>query len=113
MPLIDFYGDIDPEEMAYIQTIAGYYRVIVDVMPLGYKSDVVQSVVNCLYEYTLKSIEPQYQEQFTPQFFADRTISSFIESDFAKINERNFGKDGCVFIAQALAHFGGYELDCQ
>lgn len=109
--LIDFYGDIEPEQMVYIQTVAGYYRVIVDMMPLGYNSDAVQSVVKCLYEYIRKGIEPQYQEKFTPLYFADHTISTFIESGFAEMNEKNYGKDGCMFIAQALAHFGGYDLD--
>lgn len=109
--LIDFYNGIDPEQMVHIQTIAGYFRVIADMMPLGYENEVVQSVVKCLYEYNLKIIEPQYQEQFTPLYFADHTLSSFVESDLGKINERIFGKEGCMFIVQALAHFGGYDFD--
>lgn len=109
--LIDFYGNIEPEQMVYVQTISGYYRVIVDMMPLGDTSYAVQSVVKCLYNYIRNGIEPQYQEKFTPLKFADHNISNFIESGFAEINEKNYGKDGCVFIARALAHFGGYDLD--
>ena len=109
--LMDFYGEIEPEQLVYMQTVAGYYRVIVDMMPLGYTHEAVQSVVNCLYEYMLKSIEQQNQETFTRLYFADHTVSSFIESGFAVMNERNYGKDGCLFIAKALAHYGGYDIE--
>ena len=109
--IMDIYGDIDPEEMVYIQTIGGYYRVIVDMKPLGYSCDTVQTVVKYLYEYMLTYIEPKFKEKFTPLYFADRQVSSFIDSGFAAMNERNYGKDGCLFIAQAIATFGGYNLD--
>lgn len=109
--IMDIYGDIDPEEMVYIQTIGGYYRVIADMKPLGYSCDTVQTVVKCLYEYMLTYIEPEFKEKFTPLCFADRQVSSFIDSGFAAMNERNYGKDGCLFIAQAIATFGGYNLD--
>lgn len=109
--IMDIYGDIEPEEMVYIQTIGGYYRVIADMKPLGYSCDTVQTVVKCLYEYMLTYIEPEFKEKFTPLYFADRQVSSFIDSGFAAMNERNYGKDGCLFIAQAIATFGGYNLD--
>lgn len=109
--IMDIYGNIDPEEMVYIQTIGGYYRVIVDMKPLGYSCDTVQTVVKYLYEYMLTYIEPEFKEKFTPLYFADRQVSSFIDSGFAAMNERNYGKDGCLFIAQAIATFGGYNLD--
>lgn len=109
--IMDIYGDIDPEEMVYIQTIGGYYRVIVDMKPLGYSCDTVQTVVKYLYEYMLTYIEPEFKEKFTPLYFADRQVSSFIDSGFAAMNERNYGKDGCLFIAQAIATFGSYNLD--
>ena len=109
--LMDFYGDIEPEQLAEIQTVSGYYRVIVDLMPLGYKNEAVQLVVKCLYEHTLKGIEAKYQDKFTPLYFADHTVSTFVDSGFAEMNERNYGKDGCLFIAHALAHFGGYNFD--
>ena len=109
--IMDIYGDIAPEEVVYIQTIGGYYRVIVDMKPLGYSCDTVQTVVKYLYEYMLTYIEPEFKEKFTPLYFADRQVSSFIDSGFAAMNERNYGKDGCLFIAQAIATFGGYNLD--
>ena len=109
--IMDLYGDIDPEEMVYIQTIGGYYRVIADMKSLGHSCETVQMVVKCLYEYMLTGIEPESKEKFTPLYFADRQVSSFIDSGFAAINERNYGKDGCLFIAQAIATFGGYNLE--
>ena len=30
---------------------------------------------------------------------------------FAAMNERNYGKDGCLFIANTLAYFGGYDIE--
>ena len=109
--IMDLYGDIDPEEMVYIQTIGGYYRVIADMKSLGHSCETVQMVVKCLYEYMLTGIELEFKEKFTPLYFADRQVSSFIDSGFAAINERNYGKDGCLFIAQAIATFGGYNLE--
>lgn len=108
--IMDIYGDIDPEEMVYIQTIGGYYRVIADMKSLGHSCEAVQMVVKCLYEYMLTGIEPEFKEKFTPLYFADRQVSSFIDSGFAAMNERNYGKEGCLFIANAIAHFGGYDI---
>ena len=108
--IMELFSDIEPEQIACAQTLSGYYRVIVDMMPLGYDNDAVQNVVKCLYAYTLSSIEPQYREKLTPPYFADHTCSNFIESDLAKMNEHNYGKDGCIFIAKALAYFGGVDL---
>lgn len=109
--IIDIYGNIDPDEMVYTQTIGGYYRVIADMKPLEYSCDTVQTVVKCLYEYILTGIEPGFKEKFTPLYFADRQASSFVDSGFAAMNERNYGKDGCLFIANALAYFGGYDIE--
>ena len=109
--LIDFFGDIEPEQMVRIHTIDGYYRVILDMMPFGYESDIVQSVIKCFYEYMLTEVEPRYRDKCTPFYFANSTCSTFIDSDLAMINERNYGKNGCLFIAKAIAHFGGYNLD--
>lgn len=109
--ILDIYDDIEPEEMVRIQTIGGYYRVIADMKPLGHSCDTVQKVVKCLYEYMLANIESGFKEKFTPLYFADQQVSSFIDSGFAAMNEQNYGKDGCLFIAQAIAAFGGYNLD--
>ena len=111
--IFDLFGNMEPEQIAEAQTISGYYRVIVDMTPLGYDSDLVQQIINCLYKHTLNSIEHQYQAEFTPLYFADRAISSFVESGFAELNKRVYGKDGCMFIARALAYFGGYDLENQ
>lgn len=104
-------GDIEPEQMAQLLTMDGYYRVIVNMMHLGYDSDVVQAVVKCLYEYFLSNIPSEHRDKFTPLYFANSTISTLIDSDLAKLNERNHGKDGCVFIAKAIACFSGYDID--
>ena len=33
------------------------------------------------------------------------------DSDIATIYEQKFGKEGCIFIARALAYYAGYELE--
>ena len=34
--------------------------------------------------------------------------SSYISGDIARTHEKEYGKDGCRFIADAIAVFGGY-----
>lgn len=108
---IELFGELESDQVVYVLTSSGYYRVISDLIPLGYKNDTVQNIVKCLYEYTLKFIKPELRDKYTPLVFADQTCSSFLESGIAVLNERNYGKEGCLFIAQALAYFGGYNLD--
>ncbi len=109
--VFDAFSDVEPEQFMYALSLHGYYRVIADMKTLGYSCDAVQTVVKCLYEYMLTGIEPEFKDKFTPLYFADRQVSSFIDSGFATMNERNYGKDGCLFIAKAIATFGGYSID--
>ena len=52
---------------------------------------------------------PEYIiESMTQQKFARYIVQIFTLGDIAVIQESNYGKEGCQFIAEALAHFGGY-----
>ena len=104
--------NFNPEEMLNAYSLHGYYRVISDMQDLGYKSETVQAVVKRFHEYLVKhNTVPELDGKITPQFMAKFTVPSFLGGDIAILNERNYGKDGCLFIAQALAYYGGYNID--
>lgn len=109
--VFEFLGAANPEQIAEAQILSGYYRVVVDMMSFGYKSDLVQQIIRCLYQHILHRIEPKYQDKFTPLYFADYMTTAFVESDIAELNKRQYGEDGCLFIVHALAYFGGYDLE--
>jgi len=110
--LSSIFGTLNPEQMSMIQTVGGYYRVLADMKDLGYSHQTVQSVVKLLYEYMHNNVtDPQYRDQDTPLCFADHTISSFRDSGIAELNARVYGEEECLFIAQAIAYFGGYNLN--
>ena len=60
-----------------------------------------------LYEARLRNI-PRYSEMSLNQFVRFET-SSYKNGDVSRMNELNFGKDECDFIADAIAVFGGYK----
>ena len=72
---------------------------------------VVQGIVELLYKYVRDNmIEEEIKCKFTPLYFADHFISNFIESGVAELNEKQYGKDGCMFIAQeAFAYSDDFE----
>lgn len=95
-----------------ISTINGYYRVIADMSDYGFNHVIVQNIVKLLYEYMLNHmIDPEYRGHYTEKFFADTTVSSFVESDIAVANKQFYGEKGCKFIAQAISYFGENYLD--
>lgn len=71
-------------------------------------SDVeVQLLVKMLYENRIKSI-PDLVKMSQRQFVRFE-VSSYTSGDIAKLHEKEYGKDGCIFIANAIAAFGGYD----
>ncbi len=66
----------------------------------------VQTIVKVLYDYSCKYIFSEYLDVFTPQKFADHIGNSFTDGDIALINEKEYGKDACQFIAKAIKYFG-------
>ncbi|GAB6172957.1 hypothetical protein JCM15765_24350 [Paradesulfitobacterium aromaticivorans] len=86
-----------------------YYIELVERKELGVSHPVVQTLVNLIYGYYCEHLFPaEIIEGMTPQKFVRYIVRSFTVGDIAVIHERNYGKDGCKFIAEALAHFGGY-----
>lgn len=66
----------------------------------------VQVLVKMLYENRISSI-PELEELTQNQFVRFET-SSYISGDVARMHEQEYGKAGCLFIADAIAVFGGY-----
>lgn len=108
--LMDMFGDT--ESMMHTFALHGYYQVISDMRELEYSSETVQRVVALLHRYLVDhNTEPELDGKITPQFVAKYTAPFFLEGDVATLHERNYGKDGCLFITQALAFYGGYNIE--
>lgn len=102
--ILEMFENFDSEGMMHTYALHGYYQVISDMKDLGYDSDTVQRVVKLLHEYLVgHNTEPELDGKITPQFIAKYTAPFFLGGDIAIQHERNYGKEGCLFIAQALA----------
>lgn len=110
--LLALLENIDTEEMMNLYTFHGYFQVISDMQELGYDSDAVQNVVRLLHKRLVTYItDSEHNEKITPQDIAKHTAPFFLSGDIAILHERNYGKAGCLFIAQALAYYGGYDVN--
>ena len=66
----------------------------------------VQLLVKILYENRVCNV-PEISGMTKNQFVRFES-SSYIFGDIARMKEREYGKEGCEFIANAIAFFGGY-----
>lgn len=66
----------------------------------------IQLLVKMLYENRISSF--QEMGNMTKNQFVRFESSSYISGDVARMKEREYGKEGCLFIADAIAVFGGY-----
>lgn len=90
----------------------GYFQVIADMCELGYESDTVQRVVRLFHEAVMRdNMEAELDGKITPEFMAESTVPFLLGGDIAAFYESCYGKKGCLFIAQALAYYGGYNLE--
>lgn len=100
------FGDFDVDDFLIIHE---FYTELAERKELGAIHPEVQSLVNLIYSYYYDHFFPtDIKNSMTPQKFVRYIVRSFTFGDVAVIQERNYGKDGCKFIAEALAHFGGY-----
>jgi len=100
---------MDGFEIEDILILNEYYNSLVERKELGISHPVVQTLANLIYRYHCEHFFPaDVVESMTPQKFARYVVRSFTVGDIAVMQERSYGKDGCKFIAEALAHFGGY-----
>lgn len=110
--ILKMFENFDAEGMMHTYALHGYYQVISDMRGLGYDNDAVQRVVHLLHKYLVEhNTEPGLDGKITPKFIAKYTAPFFISGDVAVQHERNYGKEGCLFIAQALAYYGGLTIE--
>lgn len=91
--------------------LVSYFEILAGLRKFDYKNDVVQTIVKMLYDSYSSLVEVnELQEDFTKEKFSRNIVCQFVGgSDLGKINEENFGKASCDFIAKAIVYFGGYE----
>lgn len=99
----------DLKEMKVGCSIDAYQRLICELKDYNPSSEIVQMAVKLLYEFVYTIIDEVDKRKFTPNVFVRNTISQFLAGDIADMNVQTYGRDGCIFIAQALACFGGFE----
>lgn len=108
--IVDLFEQMDLESIQYSCQLHAYCQLIAELKMLDYKDKSVQTAVKILYEYLMRNRDLKgLDEELLPKWFSKYFASSFINGDVAVVHERNFGKEGCIFIAKAVAHFGGYE----
>lgn len=108
---LEVLSDIDLEEMSSSYTLHGYYQVISNMQDFGYNNEAVQRVVDLVYQHLLNHTNVgKKEEKINPRFMVKQALF-FVGGDIALMHEKNYGKDGCKFIAKALAYYGGYDID--
>lgn len=81
-------------------------KSIVKRISLGEDNPEVQLLVKMIFENQVE-IEPELKN-ISRQQFARLYAPSYMVGDVARLKEQEFGKEGCSFIAEAVAIFGGY-----
>lgn len=79
-------------------------RAIIKRVELGADHPEVQLLVKLLFEEMFEA-----DPDVTPRQFGRLGSSSFMEGDIGISNQKRFGVEGCEFIADAIAIFGGFK----
>ena len=108
---LEMLSNIDLEEMVSACVLHGYYQVICKMQDFGYDSEVVQRVVDLIYQYFVNQITDEDMAEYISPQIMTKQASFFIGGDIALMNEKKYGKEGCMFIAKALAYYGGCGVD--
>ena len=81
-------------------------RAIIARSNQGADSAEVQLLAKLLYEQVQESAG---EEAMPPQQFGRLYSSSIMEGQIGQTNQQKYGADGCAFLADAIAIFGGYK----
>ena len=111
--LSEYMERIGIEEIQRRCTSQAYYRIIADMRDLEYSSIPVQRTVRLLHIYEVQQNEdPELARMISPKAFAQIYAPVFSSGgDIGRFHEQLYGKEGCTFIAQAIAHYGGYSIE--
>ena len=107
--MLEFFNNLSnltEKDMEHILTEAILPKAILKRIMLGPNHPEVQLLVKLIYDNQVELVPEM--KNVTPQQFAHYQYSSFLEGDISKIKERDYGKQGCKFLADAFAIFGGY-----
>lgn len=102
--LIDLHKQISNLDSFFIEKVIP--QEILKRKDKGPTDAEVQLLIKMLYENRINSV-PELTELTRSQFVKFES-SSYISGDVARMHEQDYGKDGCMFIADAIAVFGGY-----
>lgn len=67
----------------------------------------IQMLVSMLYEEYLSIVDPDLE--VNPQSYGRIMSSAYVVGDISLIDKQKYGEENCLFIADAIAIFGGYE----
>lgn len=81
-------------------------KSIIRRMGSGTNDQEVQALVSCMYENLNELLN---ENKMTKEQFGRIYATSFVAGDMARLREKTYGKEGCEFIANAMAIFGGYK----
>lgn len=99
--LIELQEQISDMDLLFIEKVIP--NEIIKRIENGPEDEEVQLLVKMMYENRISSISDMAKSQFV-RFES----SSYISGDIARMHEKEYGKDGCWFIADAIAVFDGY-----
>lgn len=104
--MLVFLGDLSLDKDKWEQSLAEQIilKAIVSRIELGSSHPEVQLLVKMMYE----SRDTELNDM-TIQQFVRFNSTYYMAGDVARMQERIYGKEGCKFIANALAVFGGYK----
>ena len=109
--ILELFEKTNIQDMMNLYVLHGYFQVIADMREDDFSSDTVQRVVRLLHEYMLSNnTVPELDGKISPQFVA-RLGRSFLGGDSSILHEQNYGKEGCLFIANALAYYAGLSIE--
>ena len=107
-----WFENLGVEEITQLCTQNSYLQIIADMKEFGYDSETVQKVVSLLNKHVIEyNKKRENKNAISSPKYMKNMAASFWDSDIATIYEQKFGKEGCIFIARALAYYDGYELE--
>jgi DNA-binding transcriptional MerR regulator len=103
--LVDAF--LDGYDKEAILKIHDYHISLLEHKDLGITHPTVQSLVNLIFRQYCKYLYPaEFVEITPPQEIAELLTLSYTSGDIGASVEKTYGKDGCKFIAEAIAYFG-------
>lgn len=80
---------------------------------LGANHPEIQTLVKLLHESDMELLSSLISKEnipnFTPKEYANYVLPSYLLGDISKAYEKKLGIDSCIFIADAIAIYGGYK----